>query len=79
MWSIQTYHRWPPAFQEALPATVEVWSSIAAPFAAARARFSSVRMTEGYVAVYRSLLERPSISERGITQAACHYLAWGVA
>ena len=30
-------------------------------------RFSSVRMAEDYVAVYRSLLERPSISERETT------------
>jgi glycosyltransferase involved in cell wall biosynthesis len=30
-------------------------------------RFSSTRMATDYVAVYRSLLERPSISERGTT------------
>jgi hypothetical protein len=30
-------------------------------------RFSSVRMAKDYVAVYRSLLKRPSISERETT------------
>ena len=30
-------------------------------------RFSSARMAADYVAVYRSLLERPAVSERGTT------------
>jgi hypothetical protein len=38
--------------------------STAAPFGALEQRFSSVLMADDYVAVYRSLLKRSSLSER---------------
>ena len=41
--------------------------STAAPFGALEQRFSSVLMADDYVAVYRSLLKRSSLSERETT------------